>query len=74
MWWFQVGSTVTLYDPSQKLKTTRATGIIIELLNGGKDARVRIKDTKSTPTIRCELVRNDGVQDDVRPMLLFRLR
>lgn len=70
----QVGSTVTFNDPSEKLKTKRVAGEIVELVHHGKDARVRVKDTNRTITVRCELLRNDGVQDEVGTMSYVWLR
>lgn len=70
----QVGSTVTFHDPSEKLKTKRVTGEIVELVNNAKDARMRVNDTNRTVTVRCELLRNDGVQDEVSTMSYVWLR
>lgn len=52
-------------EPGYKLKQRRLTGVIVELVNGGNSARVQVKGTKRTLTVKCQLLRHHGSLDKV---------
>lgn len=67
----QVGGRVSFYEPGQKLKRHRLTGVVKSLTHDEKSARVCVTGTNRHVTIKCSLLRYHGELDEVRTTCHF---